>query len=131
MASSAPRWRGANSARELRAGLDGLNQEIQEAEEKLTEADRLGMEVRLPRFDLRKATDALTGARVAIHTFSVPPVQAKLADGRKVAEEVLGKAQAALEEHTARRIWLAASLVPIILVILLLLLYIRALPSRN
>jgi len=122
---------GAEVARTLRAGLDRLNQEIGEAREKIAGADRLGMEVRGPRFDLRKATDALTAARVAIHSFSVPPVQASLAQGTEVADEVLQRANAALEEHTSRRVWLAASLVPIVLVIVLLLLYIRSMPARD
>ena len=39
-----------------------------------------------------------------------------------------GKADRALEEHTYRRIWLAGTLVPILVVIGVLLLYIRILP---
>jgi hypothetical protein len=36
-----------------------------------------------------------------------------------------------LQQHRTRRIWLAASLAPILLVILLLLLYIRSLPAAT
>ncbi len=54
--------------------------------------------------------------------------EAALADGEKVATEVQGKADHALQEHTRRRVWLAASLVPILIVIGMLLLYIRTLP---
>jgi predicted CXXCH cytochrome family protein len=122
---------GADAARALRAGLDELKEKIAEAQEKIAEADRLGMEVRGPRFDLRKATDALTAARVAIHSFSVPPVQASLAQGTEVADEVLQRADAALAEHTSRRVWLATSLVPIVLVVLVLLLYIRSMPPGD
>jgi hypothetical protein len=111
--------------------LDELKEKIAEAQEKIAEADRLGMEVRGPRFDLRKATDALTAARVAIHSFSVPPVQASLAQGTEVADEVLQRADAALAEHTSRRVWLATSLVPIVLVVLVLLLYIRSMPPGD
>jgi len=51
-----------------------------------------------------------------------------LAEGRKVAAEVDRRAEAALKEHTLRRVWLAAFLLPILLVVVLLLLYIRTLP---
>jgi predicted CXXCH cytochrome family protein len=119
---------GAEAARTMRAGLDGLKQAIADAEEKIAEADRLGMEVRGSKFDLRKATDALTSARVSIHSFAVPPVQVSLAQGTAVADEVLQRAEAALKEHASRRVWLASSLVPIVLVIVLLLLYIRSMP---
>jgi len=58
-------------------------------------------------------------------------VETALAGGAKVVAEVQNKAEHALEEHTYRRIWLAATLVPILLVIALLLLYIRSLPAPN
>jgi hypothetical protein len=63
-----------------------------------------------------------------IHTFQLKPVETALAGGEKISAEVQEKADHALQEHTARRIWLAATLVPILLVIALLLLYIRSLP---
>ena len=45
--------------------------------------------------------------------------------------EVQGKADEALAEYRYRRIWLAISLVPILIVIGLLLLYIRCLPTAE
>jgi hypothetical protein len=45
-----------------------------------------------------------------------------------VTTKVQAGAEAALAEYTNRRIWLAASLVPILLVIVVLLFYIRSLP---
>ncbi len=42
--------------------------------------------------------------------------------------DVQGKADRALQEYQYRRYWLAVSLVPILIVIGLLLLYIRAMP---
>jgi hypothetical protein len=70
----------------------------------------------------------LTNARVLIHSFSVAPVKASLAEGIKVATEVRAAADKALHDYTARRIWLGTSLVPIFIVIGVLLLYIRSLP---
>ncbi len=89
------------------------------------------MEVGQPRYELRAAVDALTNARSLIHTFQVKPVETALAGGAKVAAEVQNKAEPALQEHDYRRIWLAATLVPILLVIALLLLYIRSLPAAK
>ncbi|MGA2259720.1 MAG: hypothetical protein ABSG53_34010, partial [Thermoguttaceae bacterium] len=50
------------------------------------------------------------------------------ADGEKVVTDVQGEADHALEEYQYRRYWLAVSLVPILMVIGLLVLYIRAMP---
>lgn len=122
---------GAEVARNMRTRLDLLKQEIEEAEFKVKEAERLGMEVRGPRFDLRQAFDSLTNARTLIHTFKPTPLDEALDEGLRVTSEVKNMAQAALREHTRRRVWLAASLVPILLVICLLLLYIRSLSAPS
>jgi predicted CXXCH cytochrome family protein len=120
---------GAQAARTLRSDLDNLKQNINTAEQTLSDAQRLGMEVGQPRYELRAAVDALTNARSLIHAFQVKPVETALAGGAKVVAEVQIKAEHALQEHTYRRIWLAATLVPILLVIALLLLYIRGMPA--
>jgi hypothetical protein len=120
---------GANVARALRAELDDLSQLIAEAETKTAEAERLGMEVSGPRFDLRKAVDARVNARTLIHSFDPGPVGQALAEGRQTASEVKERAEEALHEYTARRLWLAVSLVPIAAVVVLLLVCIRRLPN--
>lgn len=122
---------GAETARTMRSGLEGLKQQISEAEQKLAQAERLGMEVRAPRFELRKAFDALTNARSLVHSFSPGPVTEATDVGLAVSRQVTDKAELALHEHTARRVWLAVSLVPLLIVVALLLLYIRTLPSAS
>ncbi len=119
---------GADVAKELREALEKLKAQIAVADAKIQQAERLGMEVSGPRFDLRQAQDALTNARTLIHSFSAKKVREAVDAGLKVTNEVIARAEEALREHTARRIWLAASLVPIFVVIALLLLYIRTLP---
>jgi predicted CXXCH cytochrome family protein len=119
---------GADAAKTIRSGLEELSQQIVYADTTLAEAERLGMEVSQPKFELRDAVNALTNARTLVHSFQVKPVATALADGEKVTAEVQGKADRALEEHTYRRVWLAGSLVPILIVIGMLLLYIRTLP---
>ena len=121
---------GADAAKTIRHGLDELTHQIAHARATVAEAERLGMEVSGPRYDLRNALNALTNARTLLHSFQVKPVQGALADGQSVATKVQDKADQALQEYTARRIWLAASLVPIFVVIGLLLFYIRTLPAK-
>ncbi|MBC8870262.1 MAG: cytochrome c3 family protein [Planctomycetes bacterium] len=119
---------GATAAVKMRDGLENLKTQIAVAEHTIEEAERLGMEVRGPRFDLRQARDALTNARSVIHTFSPESVQEAIGEGLTATANVTASANAALAEHANRRIWLAATLAPILLVVGLLLLYIRALP---
>jgi predicted CXXCH cytochrome family protein len=118
---------GADSARTMRARLEQLKRDIADTEAKVREAERLGMEVRGPRFDLRQAFDALTNSRTLVHSFKVDAIDESLSLGSNVTSQVRETAEAALQEHTNRRIWLGASLVPILLVVGLLLLYIRRL----
>lgn len=120
---------GAEAARTMRERLEQLKNEIAAAEKKVAAAERLGMEVRGPRFDLRQAIDAVTNARTLVHSFKPGPMDKSLNEGFQVTSEVIRLADAALAEHAYRRVWLAASLVPILVVVCVLLLYIRALPA--
>jgi predicted CXXCH cytochrome family protein len=122
---------GTEAAKKLHDGIERLKTGIATADDTLAKAEDLGMEVSKPKFDLRKASDDLTNARTLIHSFNVATVDKALADGDKVVTEVQAEADAALREHTQRRIWLAASLVPILIVIGLLLLYIRNMPADD
>ena len=127
---------GGEVARTLRGDLEDLQRQITEADTSLENAARLGTLVpgpqsnpRLdPRMYLRKASDALTNARVEIHAFDAARVEKIISQGQAVAKEVQASANKALEEYRFRRIWLAGSLVPIGIVVFLLLLYIRRMP---
>ncbi len=79
---------GANVAQKMRSGLDQLKQQIGIAETNIQEAERLGMQVRGPRFDLRQAFDSLTNARTLVHSFSPGPIQAALDEGLTVTTNV-------------------------------------------
>jgi predicted CXXCH cytochrome family protein len=119
---------GGEQAQAMRGRLEQLKRGIDAAERTVRQAERLGMEVRGPRFDLRQAFDALTNARTLVHSFKPEPIGAALDEGLRVTSDVERRAQDALREYTYRRWWLAASLVPILVVVALLLLYIRTLP---
>jgi hypothetical protein len=123
----------------LRTGLDDLKTAIDRADKTVAEAERLGMQLRSPPSDpnvdpriyMRKAFDSLTNARVLIHGFKLEPVKSSLDEGLGIANEVEELGQEALQEYSDRRVWLAASLAPIILAIIILLLYIRSLPPSK
>ena len=119
---------GETAARVMRDRLDQLKAQIAQCEALVQDAERLGMEVRGPRFDLRQAFDALTNARTLVHSFKPAPLEEALGEGLKVTDQVEARAREALSQHTSRRVWLAASLVPLFLVVALLVIYIRALP---
>jgi predicted CXXCH cytochrome family protein len=122
---------GAEAARVMRSRLDLLKEQIGKVEGKVREAERRGMEVRGPRYDLRQAYDELTNARTLVHTFKPTSVEQAIGKGLKVTADVHRMAEAALQEHTNRRVWLAASLVPIFVVVGLLLAQIRALRAHD
>ena len=65
--------------------------------------------------------------RTLVHSFSPGPINAALDEGLQVTSSVQVAAESALHEYTYRRIWLACSLVPILIVVALLLVYIRSL----
>jgi len=108
--------------------MDLLKDNIKLAEAEIQEAERLGMQVSGPRFDLRRAFDALTNARTLVHSFSPGPIDSALDEGLQITSSVRDSAERALHEYTYRRTWLACSLVPILIVVALLLVFIRSLP---
>jgi predicted CXXCH cytochrome family protein len=122
---------GGDVAKTMRSRLDQLKAEIAGAQNTIQEAERLGMQVRGSRFDLRQAFDDLTNARTLVHSFSPGPIGQALDNGLKVTAGVQLAADGALREYTKRRIWLATSLVPIVIVVGLLLLCIRSLPRTS
>lgn len=120
---------GADVAGKMRLGLNQLKHEIEVAETSIREAERLGMQVRGPRFDLRQAFDDLTNARTLVHSFSATPIEKALDAGLSVTSKVQDAANEAIREYTYRRIWLACSLIPILIVVGLLLYCIQSLPT--
>ena len=119
---------GAGVAREMRDRLEDLKARIAEAGERVADAERLGMEVREAKFDLHKAHDALVNARALIHAFKLEPIEEAVTAGRAITDRVTSQAEAAMQEHTARRIWLGVSLLLIVVVVVVLVRAIRSLP---
>jgi hypothetical protein len=104
--------------------------QIDTASEILSRAERAGMEVSKPKFDLEQAHAEIVKARVSVHAFSPE----KIADVTKPAMDTAAAAKktadAALEEVAVRRRGLGYALVGIAIVIVALVLKIRDIESR-
>lgn len=109
---------------ELRVGID-------QATDILERAERAGMEVSRPKFELRDAGDGLTQARVLVHTSSVDEVEKAVAPGMAIAAQSYQKGEAAFAELSYRRKGLAVSLVFIFFLAALVYLKVRQIESKD
>ena len=116
---------GFASAQRIGQGLLSLQTNVHNAEEILERAERAGMEVSRPKFELRDATDGLTQARVLIHTVSAAEVDTALAPAMAVAAKSYAAGESAFGELSFRRKGLVVSLVFILFLALLVYLKIR------
>jgi predicted CXXCH cytochrome family protein len=116
---------GYAAAAKIREQLIQLAAAIHQADQILGTAERSGMEVSQARLDLTQSTDALTKARVTIHSFNVEKVASDVNPGLAAAAKDYAAGQQALAERNYRRIGLAISLIAIALVLLGLRLYVK------
>ena len=105
-----PGEKGLIVAGEMRARIDGLLGQIERSREILDRAERAGMEVSRPKFDLREAIDGVTHARVLIHTSSTEEVDKVIAPAVGVAAKTYQAGVDALAELNFRRKGLIVSL---------------------
>ena len=101
--------------------LDGA---IKKADGELALAEASGMEVSAARMRQNDARDALTKARVAVHSFKEEEVSTEVQAGMKIADQDLAAGQQAMVERNRRRIGLGFSLLAIAIVLPGLWLYI-------
>ena len=123
--------KGFIAAGHMRARLDELIVSINKSNEILQLAERKGMEVSKPKFDLKGATDALTHARVLIHASSTDELDKIVVPGLEVAGKGYQAGLDALAELSFRRKGLAVSLVFILFLALLVHLKIRQIEGRE
>jgi len=123
--------KGFVAANHMRTRIDQLIASIDKSNEILGVAERKGMEVSKPKFDLKGATDALTGARVLIHSSSISEVDKVVTPGLEVAGKGYQAGLDALAELSFRRKGLAVSLVFILFLALLVYLKIRQIETRQ
>ncbi|MDE2059854.1 MAG: hypothetical protein KGL31_01810 [candidate division NC10 bacterium] len=126
-AGSAP----LKKAAELRTMIEGLSSRIDQATTILTKAERAGMEIGAPRFELIAATESLIKARSAIHSLEVGQIKAATDSGSIVAQKSLESGQGLLAEVQFRRKGLAASMLVIVAVLVGLFFKIRDVDRRG
>lgn len=125
-----PDDKGFIAAAEMRNRIDELIAGIGRSKDILDQAERAGMEVSRPRFDLREATDALTHARVLIHTSSPQELDKVALPGLEVASKTYQAGISALAELSFRRKGLVVSLFFILFLAGLVYLKIRQIEGR-
>jgi hypothetical protein len=126
-----PTEKGYFAAETIHQQLAGLEQAIARADDVLNRAERSGMEVSAAKLEQAEARDALTRARVSIHSFSSARSGEDIQPGMKVARKTLEAGLKALADRDYRRMGLAVSLVAIVVVLIGLRLYIREMESRK
>ena len=123
--------KGLVAAAQMRSQIDELIASIGRSTDILDKAERAGMEVSRPKFEMKEATDALTHARVLIHSSSTAEVDKVVAPGLAASVKGYQAGVGALSERTFRRKGLAVSLVFILFLASLVYLKVRQIESRQ
>jgi hypothetical protein len=116
---------------EMLSDLGRLDKAIQAASRVLSVAESSGMEVSAAKLEEDQARDALTKARVTIHSFKTELVEQDIQAGLKIAAKTQADGETALGERNYRRKGLGFSLIAIVAVVLGLWLYIRQIEPRS
>jgi len=114
----------------MRGRIDELIASVDKSTEILGRAERAGMEVSRPKFEMKEATDALTHARVLIHSSSAAEVDKVVVPGLAASVKGYQAGVDALAERSFRRKGLAVSLVFIMFLAVLVYLKIRQIENR-
>ncbi|MGH9873875.1 MAG: cytochrome c3 family protein [Pyrinomonadaceae bacterium] len=123
--------KGFVAAGQMRSRIDELIVSLGKSTEILDRAERAGMEVSKPKFELKVAVDALTHARVLIHSSSTSEVDKVIGPGLEVSAKGYQAGTAALAERRFRRQGLAVSLVFILFLAGLVYLKLRQIEARQ
>lgn len=122
--------RGGQTASAMRSLLDSLGAVSAAASALLHQAERAGMEVSQPQFELQAAQNALVQARAAVHSFVLDSVSAHVEEGLRVTAEAHARGERALRELQFRRMGLAVSVTIILALIGGVVLKIRQVDAR-
>jgi predicted CXXCH cytochrome family protein len=117
-------------AGKLAENIGKLNAAADRSEEILDRAESSGMEVSQARSDQEQARDALTKARVSIHSSNANRVQQDIEAGMKTSQKTYAAGEQALKDRDYRRYGLGISVATILLVVIALGLYIRQIEGR-
>jgi len=117
--------KGFAAAAEMKAGILKLKSRLEAAHDLLARAERAGMEVSKPIYDLNDGRNKLVLARVIVHAFNPLSLDKVLAEGSAIADASEKSGAKALDDLAYRRRGLAVSAVILLCMIGLLLLKIR------
>ncbi|OGX39369.1 MAG: hypothetical protein A3C53_01140 [Omnitrophica WOR_2 bacterium RIFCSPHIGHO2_02_FULL_68_15] len=114
---------GHAAAQQMRGTIEGLKTRLAGAEEIVTRAAHLGMDVADVEFELNEAKAKLTQARTYVHAFAPSAMDPIAADGAAHAERAEARGQQAIREFQFRRhgLWFTLGILGLVLVGLLLL----------
>jgi len=122
---------GFKTAGAIHAQLVKLDSDVKESGALIAIAEDSGMEVSEARTDEETARDALTKARVSIHSLSLAHVNEDVDAGLKVTAKALKGGKDALAERDYRRKGLGLSLIAILIMMIGLGMYIRQIESKS
>ena len=123
--------KGFKAAEQIFAKMNGLTESVNDAREILERAERAGMEVSHPKFELQDALDSLTQARVLVHSASTSEIEKAVAPGMEIAARSYQAGESAFAELNFRRMGLGVSLVFILFFAVLVYLKIRQIESKE
>jgi hypothetical protein len=121
---------GFKTATAINAQLVKLDGKLKDAGTLIATAEDSGMEISEAHTDQETARDALTKARVSIHSLSLAHVNEDVEAGLKVAEKARKGGEAALTERDYRRKGLGLSLIAILIMMVGLGMYIRQIEKK-
>lgn len=123
--------KGALAAETMRSGIEQLKTRIDRSRELIASVGNEGIEVTDQDLALREAGSKLTLARTELHAFDPARVDAILADGSKIVDEVDRAGENGVAELRYRRGGLAVSLGAILLVVVAIALKVRQIDQRR
>jgi hypothetical protein len=109
--------------------IDHFETSVTNSDEILNRAESDGMEVSQARLEQDQARDALTKARVTVHSFNLARMQEDILAGLKTTDKTYQEGKAALAERDYRRKGLGVSLFFIVAVLVGLRLYTKHIES--
>lgn len=121
---------GYAAAQEMKSAMVGLQGKLNSANQILEKAQRAGMEVSRPIYQLAEARDRLVLARVQVHRFDPGVLKKTITEGDAIAVASEQSGIQALADLAFRRKGLAVSAVILLFMIGLLLLKIRQLKTK-
>ena len=116
---------GYETASQMAQKLKELDTAVKNSDALLARAEDSGMEVSEAKTEEDQARDALTKARVSIHSLQIARVDKDIQAGLKVTKKTEEAGKAALAERDFRRKGLGVSLIAILIMLVGLAMYIR------